>query len=460
MKKANRLRQQVIDEEGDKDADKEGGDEEVNGCAKCRWLAGGCNACRNLPDMLKKAAENLKEVEATARKELGAKIAADEAAEELADEEPADEAAEEPADEAAEEPESVAEEPESEVAIARASFVGKTVIVNKGARVKKMKSKNLRRKEAKRAAKEAEKRAAKEAEKPAAVEKPKTGIAYVSVQKSLDDAMELPLCKYCGCRCVEGKFRALSKRSKDFKCNQCNSKIVLVHRATGVTWPPKFVQAMVPEEQHKLMIELRSKYGKALKEYVDEKVRVSNGHGKITSADVEHLPLKVWAKRGFSKSRIKKFCNGKVYNDLLGWTYGISISRESEFRKEEKTRIQDTGGQQGLVAAAAPANPTKKFSGEEREDLKRKLDEERAKARELKKEEVETNKVRKQQVQLASRWMKRIVKLSLGFKQIAVSKFVRNLGDKAKEMMETHSSAIQGFENSVVEQNLSRHGSS
>ena len=91
---------------------------------------------------------------------------------------------------------------------------------------------------------------------------------------------------------------------------------------------------------------------------------------------------------------------------------------------------------------------------EEVEDMKKEIKEG------LKKEEVETNRVRKQQVQLASRWMKRIVKLSLGFKQIAISKFVRNLEDKAKEMMETHSSAIQGLEKSVVEQDLSRHGSS
>ena len=76
-----------------------------------------------------------------------------------------------------------------------------------------------------------------------------------------------------------------------------------------------------------------------------------------------------------------------------------------------------------------------------------------------KKEDLEASKVRKQQVQLASRWMRLIVKLSLGFKQIAVSKFAKNLEDKAKEKLETHSSSVQGFETAVVIQDLSRHGS-
>ena len=78
--------------------------------------------------------------------------------------------------------------------------------------------------------------------------------------------------------------------------------------------------------------------------------------------------------------------------------------------------------------------------------MKRKLEEERTKARESKWKEQEATKARKQQVQVASRWMKRIVKMALAMKHINMSKFAKGLDSTNKNQLASHTGALEGLE--------------
>ena len=96
---------------------------------------------------------------------------------------------------------------------------------------------------------------------------------------------------------------------------------------------------------------------------------------------------------------------------MLGKVYGVKICKSSDYLDERRDRAHDFGAQAGLGGSGAVARPS----------VAKPTPEEKEAAREAKVKAKEAETEQKQQISTASKWMKRIITVTIQLKSLKLS---------------------------------------
>ena len=143
-------------------------------------------------------------------------------------------------------------------------------------------------------------------------------------------------CRLCGQRFAEGdvvaKCQATVSGTKKFRCNQCNTISMMLHK--NMKWPPEEFSAMSAENQtafwqscHESNDGGRFKYSLIRAKLVKQIVQRLT-HESSAEEFTEAKPLSVWEKEGYPIQDIMEK-GRKSYNPILGDVYEVPISRKS-----------------------------------------------------------------------------------------------------------------------------------
>ena len=177
-------------------------------------------------------------------------------------------------------------------------------------------------------------------------------------------------CTTCGSQAVASKCRLLSKRKGNWRCNNCNTKVVQLFRGFG-SWPNMEFKGLAEEEQQAFMRSVHNDAdGAKTCAKAKEFLSAHEKHETFYEFGGEFLPLSVWATRGFDATAIeaKTTPEDRSVHAVLGDCYRVKImkggqrgsegsSRTENMSASKKPKIMELLQALGVNVAAAGAVP-------------------------------------------------------------------------------------------------------
>ena len=131
-------------------------------------------------------------------------------------------------------------------------------------------------------------------------------------------------CSTCGNECVISAVRVLSKREGSWRCCKCRCKITALYRGFG-GWPSEGFTDLTSEEQQKFYKEVQDKSAEEIVASAKKLLTKFESHAKCYAESGKHLPLSVWAAKGFDVDRIRTLTpqSDIQMHNILGECYRV-----------------------------------------------------------------------------------------------------------------------------------------
>ena len=160
-------------------------------------------------------------------------------------------------------------------------------------------------------------------------------------------------CSTCGSECVISAVRVLSKREGSWRCCKCRCKITALYRGFG-GWPSEGFTSLTSEEQQKFYKEVQDKSAEEIVASAKKLLTKFESHSKFYAESGKHLPLSVWAAKGFDVDRIKTLTpqSDIQMHNILGECYRVQLLTTGR-SGEEGLKQDDVKAARGKKRAAA-----------------------------------------------------------------------------------------------------------
>ena len=160
-------------------------------------------------------------------------------------------------------------------------------------------------------------------------------------------------CSTCGSECVISAVRVLSKREGSWRCCKCRCKITALYRGFG-GWPSEGFTSLTSEEQQKFYKEVQDKSAEEIVASAKKLLTKFESHSKFYAESGKHLPLSVWAAKGFDVDRIKTLTpqSDIQMHNILGECYRVQLLTTGR-SGEEGLKQEDVKAARGKKRAAA-----------------------------------------------------------------------------------------------------------
>ena len=160
-------------------------------------------------------------------------------------------------------------------------------------------------------------------------------------------------CTTCGSLCVISSVRILSKREGSWRCLGCRSKITSLYRGFG-GWPVAGFTALTKSQQQEFYAEVKDKTAEEIVGKATQLLTKSETHVKYYAESGRHLPLSVWATKGFDIDRIRTLTpqSDIQMHNILGECYRVQLLTTGR-SGEEALKREDVNAARGTKRAAA-----------------------------------------------------------------------------------------------------------
>ena len=160
-------------------------------------------------------------------------------------------------------------------------------------------------------------------------------------------------CTTCGSECVISAVRVLSKREGSWRCCKCRCKITALYRGFG-GWPSQGFTSLTDEEKQKFYKEVQDKSAEEIVASAKKLLTKFESHVKFYAESGKHLPLSVWAAKGFNVDRIRTLTpqSDIQMHNILGECYRVQLLTTGR-SGEEGLKQEDVKAARGKKRAAA-----------------------------------------------------------------------------------------------------------
>ena len=160
-------------------------------------------------------------------------------------------------------------------------------------------------------------------------------------------------CSTCGSECVISAVRVLSKREGSWRCCKCRCKITALYRGFG-GWPSQGFTSLTDEEKQKFYKEVQDKSAEEIVASAKKLLTKFESHSKFYAESGKHLPLSVWAAKGFNVDRIRTLTpqSDIQMHNILGECYRVQLLTTGR-SGEEGLKQEDVKAARGKKRAAA-----------------------------------------------------------------------------------------------------------
>ena len=174
-------------------------------------------------------------------------------------------------------------------------------------------------------------------------------------------------CSYCGSQAAVQKCRLTAKAAGRWQCNQCNSRLVALHRGFG-SWPTNEFKSLPKAEQQAFMRSVGSAGPGTVMARAKELMSAHEQHEQFYECAGEFLPLGVWKARGFDDQAIlaKSLAEDKQSHAVLGDVYRVKTLKSGSRGSEGSSRTTALSAKRpkilDLLKAAAAEAPAQSLT--------------------------------------------------------------------------------------------------
>ena len=250
-------------------------------------------------------------------------------------------------------------------------------------------------------------------------------------------------CQRCSNIVTMSNAKITGKNKTYWACTTCNSRSAQLYKLYG-SWPPEQFKTLDEQEKATFYKDVKAINCHAkLKQFVTEMLEVSKTAEKGATDIGEFLPLSVWKDRGYNIKRFRRKCQEIQVHPILGKTYCVRIaskwdSQSEAFKRSQVSTVTDDTRSSSQVMACSRVKKWQQ-TPEEKAAVREEIRATKAAA-------TQDARDKKQQQVIASKYLRRVVKVNFNMSNMLSSKAAKGLAGDTKDAAATLKSKIGGLE--------------